>query len=251
MAGSITDRLLAKAPQIHAAIRESGDDYQILRFDEMPYTAENQPAAVRALVYQPISNPRTVSPGMPEFGVSGWQGIFLPDAPVRQRGFLVQAADGRLWWPRTDVADAGNQGVALFADLLLLPQRERTEMLTFMTEARDAQGNVLMGEDRYGNPVPAASVPMSVAVRLEASADPQIRNMVGADVAQVAFVGRWGTLADPQGKPQGVQWGNSARLVIDNQPGTLTVKLAYPDSDTANEQVLGARFVALWTAGNV
>lgn len=97
-----------------------------------------------------------------------------------------------------------------------------------------------------GNQVAAPGEDLAVSARLSASADPRVRDMVGADTAEVVLLGRWGTLDDPRARPAGVRWGSSSPLMLDGQPGTLTVKLAYPDSDLAQEQQFGARFVAVW-----
>lgn len=236
MTGSITAEILAAGPDIHWAIRQAGQDLTILR--------PGQPAAqARAFLYPLDDKAAGQRDTQADFKVTAWQGIFLPDAPVRERGFVIQDAQGRLFWPDGDVQDVGEQGVALIAHLLPLPERTRTEYLTFQV------AGPLVKDPRTGNLRPGAGQAVSVPVRLFASADPAIRDLVGADAASVAFVGRWGTLLDPQGKPAGVNWGLSSPLVVDGQPGTLTIKLAYPDADTVQEVVLGARFVALWKAG--
>lgn len=236
MSGEITALIQESAGEIAWAIREAGQDVTILR----PGAA---PAPVRAFLYQQDDRSTGQRDIEARFKVRAWQGIFLPDAPVRERGFVVQDAKGRLFWPDGDVQDAGEQGVALLASLLPLPERTRTEFLTFQVEGQ------LIEDPVTGNWEPSPGQPLHVPVRLNPTADPKIREMVGADVAEVAFVGRWGDLLTPLDKPVGVFWGSTSLLTVDGQPGVLTIKLAYPDADTAQELVLGGRFVALWKAG--
>lgn len=223
-------------PMVLEMLTDFGQQVTILR----PGAA---PLFVRAFLYQQDDRPAAQRNIEADFKVRAWQGLFLPDAPIRERGFVVQDAQGRLFWPDGDVQDAGEQGVALIASLLPLPERTRTEFLTFQVEGQLTEDPVT------GNWEPGPGQPLHVPVRLSATVDPKVREMVGADVAEVAFVGRWGDLLTPLSKPPGVFWGSASPLTVDGQPGQLTLKLAYPDPDSAQELVLGSRFIALWKAG--
>lgn len=237
MTGAITEEILAAGPEILYAIEEAGQNVTIQR--------PGQPDTVaRAVVYQLDDNSRTADLASPEFKVIPWQGIFKPDAPLRTTPFTVITASGLVLTPDGPVQDPGDQGVALIAHLLPLEGRIRVESLTFIVP-----GAGLVKNPATGNDVPAPGTPLTVPVRLTATADPRIRDSVGADTAEVVLIGRWGSLLAPQGRPSGVAWGSSSPLTLDGQPGTLTLKLAYPDADLATETVYGARFLAVWNAG--
>lgn len=232
MTGSITAEILAAGPDIAFVIEEAGQDVQVIRPGESP-------VPVRALLMQQDVKARDRVSDV-QYRVSAWQGIFKPDAPVREPGFLVLDDQGRTFWPDAPTQDPGEQGVALIAPMLQLPERIRIDTLTFVTPGD------LERDSRTGNMVPGASVSVTASARLTPASDPKVRDMVGADVAEVALIGRWGTLLDPKQRPPGVAWGSTSPLILDGQPGTLTIKLAYPDPDVLQERVLGQRFIASW-----
>lgn len=235
MTGSITAEIQAAGPEISEIIDQAGQDV-IIRCPGQPDTF------ARAVLYQE-DNKGEGKVSNPEFKVLGWQGVFKPDAPLRHGPFTVIDQQGRQFVPDGPAQDPAEQGVALIVHLLPLAERTRLEHLTFTVAGA---GTV---RDGRGNLVPAPGTPLAVSARLSATTDPRIRDMVGADAATVVLVGRWGTLDKPLLKPAGVAWGSKAPLVLDGQAGTLTVKLAYPDPDLAQEQQFGSRFVAVWQAG--
>lgn len=238
MTGRITAEIRAAGSDIVWVIQEAGQDVTIRR--------PGRPDAVaRAVLFQLDDQDRTAKVADPAFKVMAWQGIFGPDAPVRSLPFTVIDAQGQHFVPVSPVQDPGEQGVALIAHLLPLHGRTRTELLRFILP-----GSGMVEDPRTGNQIPGPGSTLDVPVRLVASVDPQVRDMVGADAAEVALVGRWGTLDAPQQKPQGVRWGSTSPLVLDGQNGTLTIKLAYPDPDLAQEQQFGGRFVAAWRANH-
>lgn len=106
----------------------------------------------------------------------------------------------------------------------------------------------LVRDPRTHNMVAGSGVLLPVQARLEATADPQIREAVGADTASVVLFGRWGPAGQPQDRPEGVRWGSTASLALQGQPGTLTVKLAWPDPDPVQTLIHGAAFIAVWSS---
>lgn len=237
MTGTITQEILAAGPEILEVIDEAGQNVTIQR-------PGHPDAVTRAVLFQLDDNSRAADLAAPEFKVIPWQGIFKPDAPLRDPPFTVVTASGLALTPDGPVQDPGDQGVILIAHLLPLQGRTRVENLTFTVP-----GAGLVKHPATGNDMPAPGTPLTVLTRLTATADPRIRDTVGADAAEVVLIGRWGSLQAPQGRPAGVTWGSTSPLVLDGQPGTLTLKLAYPDADLATETVYGARFLATWTAG--
>lgn len=186
----------------------------------------------------------------PEFGSLPWKVFFRHDVvDVREPGFTIVAplAQGQppvTLTPTGPTVDLADQGVALLVVCTPLEDRTRAEILTFQ-----ASGTGLVQDPDTGNWLPAPGAALTVPARLHATADPRVRDMAGADAAEVVLIGRWGSLDAPQARPEGVQWGSESPLTLDGQPGTLTVKLAYPDADLHQEVQFGARFVALWRAG--
>ena len=122
------------------------------------------------------------------------------------------------------------------------PTRARVTVLTFTLPGAPTT-------DALGNPKRGAGAPLPVSVRLAATDDPAVRELSGADTSTLAITGRWGTLANPGGKPAALDWGSSARLTLDGQPGVLTLRVAYPDPDPVSEAIFGQRFAATWRAG--
>lgn len=185
----------------------------------------------------------TDAPEMHEPGISSRSSTVLlqPHAPVREVGFTVTTATGQVLVPVAIPQNPQDLNLFWVVRMAALAERTRVEPLTFHVPG---QGTVV--DPATGNHLPAPGIPFPVQARLHATADPRVRDMAGADSADVVLVGRWGTLDAPQARPAGVRWGSRSPLTLDGQPGTLTVKLAYPDSDLAQEQQFGARFVAVW-----
>lgn len=237
MIGAITEELRAALPEIISVIDEAGQNVTVAR--------PGQPdVVVRAVVYQMDDNSRAGDLADPEVKVIPWQGIFKPDAPLRELPFTVITASGLVLTPDGPAQDPADQGVALIAHLLPLEARTRVESLTFTIP-----GVGLVKNPVNGNDMPAPGTLLTLPARLTATADPRIRDTVGADSAEVVLIGRWGSLSAPRTRPLGVKWGSKTPLTLDGQPGTLTIKLAYPDADLATEEVYGARFLCTWTAG--
>lgn len=192
----------------------------------------------------PLSDTSTLGAAVsdPEVRSPVWFGLVDHLAPVKELGFTVVAADGTLFTPDGPSENAGNADVAQILRLTPLADRTRVDQLTFQT------AGTLIEDPSTGNLRSGPGMPFEVPVRLIASTDPRIRDAAGADDAEIVLIGRWGTLAAPTGRPAGVGWGRTSPLVLDGQPGTLTIKLAYPDSDLWREVQFGARFLAVWTS---
>lgn len=212
--------------------------------------AGQQDVETSALLIPVASAPRrgeTVT--APEVASLAWKVFFKHDlTQVRTPGFTLffpagQGQTSQELTPTAPTVDVADQGVVLMVVCSALAERTRVESLTFtipgVGTVRDAKGNL----------VPAPGVPLTVPARLSATDDPRVRDMVGADSASVVLVGRWGTLSHPLLRPNGVRWGSTSPLTLDGQAGTLTVKLAYPDLDQAQEAQFGSRFIATWRAG--
>ncbi|KQR40751.1 hypothetical protein [Deinococcus sp. Leaf326] len=145
--------------------------------------------------------------------------------------FVERHAQTSSWSGRTPA-------VCRFVD----PARSLSYPLTFTA------AGPLVQDPKTHNMVPGAGVPLPTLARLEATADPQIREAVGADTASVVLFGRWGPAGQPQARPVGVRWGSKAPLTLQGQPGTLTVKLAWPDPDPVQTLIHGAAFIAVWSS---
>lgn len=169
-----------------------------------------------------------------------WFGLLAHTAPVAELGFSLVTAAGRIFTPDSPPENFGNADVAWGLRLTPLAERTRVSLLTFTLPG---QG---WSQDSRGNRIPAPGTPHPVSARLTATTDPRIRDEVGADAADVVLIGRWGTLEHPLPRPAGVTWGSTSPLDLDGQPGTLTVTLAYPDPDLAQEAQFGSRFLATW-----
>ncbi|WP_394649573.1 hypothetical protein [uncultured Deinococcus sp.] len=230
---SLRDEIQAAGPDIIWAIEEAGLDV-IVRRPGHPDTV------ARAVLYQLDDKDATGKVGNPEVKLMAWAGIFKPDAPVRSLPFSVLDSQGRVFVPDSAVQDPVEMGVALIAHLLPLAERTRVSLLTFTLPGEGWQ------KDARGNDIPTPGTPHPVSARLTATTDPRIRDEVGADTADVVLIGRWGTLEHPLPRPAGVTWGSTSPLDLDGQPGTLTVTLAYPDPDLAQEAQFGSRFLATW-----
>lgn len=155
-------------------------------------------------------------------------------------GWTLTDASGRIHVPVAPVLNPAGRNLFLVARVAPLVERTRVHDLAFGVPG---QGMV---RDSRGNLVPAPGGTLAVQARLSATTDPKLRDTVGADNADLVLIGRWGSLTEPTGRPDGVRWGSQSPLVIDGQAGTLTVQLAYPDEDTATEAQFGQRFLALW-----
>lgn len=188
-------------------------------------------------------------PSEPSFESLPWKAFFPHDADaVRERGFTLiapsyQGQAGLALTPSGPTVDLADQGVAQMVLCTPLIDRTRNDLLTFTIPSSG-----LVTDPRTGNKVAAPGQQVSIPVRLAASDDPKVRDMAGADAADVVLLGRWGSLEAPQLRPEGVRWGSSSPLVLDGQKGTLTIKLAYPDPDLWQETQFGQRFVASWKA---
>ncbi len=230
-------------PQLQNALAQQGRPVIIRR--------PGQPDVEATALFIPVSSQSRegAAAAAPEFGSLPWKVIFRHDVDaVRQPGFtlVVPQSQGQppvTLTPTQPTVDVADQGVMLMLICTPLADRTRVEHLVFQVPG---QGTVV--DPATGNHVPAPGQPLPMQVRLHATADPRVRDMVGADSAEVVLVGRWGTLDAPQARPAGVRWGSTSPLTLDGQRGTLTVKLAYPDSDLAQEHQFGARFVAVWSA---
>lgn len=229
--------LEAARPLIQDALASAfAQDVTVRRF-----TGEEVQA--RALIGQ--EEDRTAdAPTVDEPGISSrsLSVVLQPHAPVQEVGFTVTTAAGQILVPVAVPQNPQNLNLFWVVRMAALAGRTRVEQLVF-----HVPGEGTVEDPDTGNQVPAPGENLQVPVRLHATTDPRVADMVGADTAEVVLVGRWGTLDAPQARPAGVRWGNSSPLTLDGQPGTLTVKLAYPDSDLAQEQQFGARFVAVWS----
>lgn len=206
--------------------------------------ADQADHAVRALIGQEEDR-SSAGPKIDEPGITSrtFTGLFPFTAPVGQVGFLVTDAAARQLVPVAPPLNPFDLNFCWVVRLAPLAERTRVESLTFTIPG---VGTV---RDAKGNPVPAPGVPLTIPARLSATDDPRVRDMVGADSASAVLIGRWGTLSHPLLRPGGVRWGSTSPLMLDGQAGTLTVKLAYPDLDLAQEAQFGSRFIATWRAG--
>lgn len=236
---TLLDRAQAQAigrPLLQEALNQQGVPVTVIRVG-------SQTELVALFVPVTPDGKRAVQVDDPEYTQQFTKFFFRHDADaVREPGFSL-LKEGKIYTPTTPTVDIVDQGVALMLMAQPLEERTRVTELIFTLP-----GNGTIRDPKTGNPIPAPGTPLTVAVRLAATDDPKIRDMVGADAAAVALVGRWGTLQAPQLRPPGVRWGSTAPLVLDGQRGELTVKLAHPDADLAQEQQFGARFLATWRA---
>lgn len=235
MTGALTLELQALArPEVQDILDSLGQDVTIRRPGQLDGSA-------RAFLYQlEEKTPRGVSVQQPEFRVTAWQGIFNHDAPILTPGYTVMDASNRVFLPEGDAEDPGDQGVALIVRLNPLVERTRLQPLTFTLPGP------LIRDPKTGNMVSGPGQPLSVVARLTHSNDPHVVQLVGADSASTAIIGRWGTLEHPTLTPSGLSYGSQCPLTVDGQPGTLTIMLAWPDEDLKTEQQFGARWVGIW-----
>lgn len=235
MSGELTAQLQALGrPEVQLALDQAGQDVLIQR-------AGQPDQSVRAILYQLESKGARGQKGADvEYGSLAWQGVFRYDTPIRERGFTVRDAQGRVFVPEAEAEDPAEQGVALIVRLAPLVDRTRLYSLTF-------PGIPTLGTlPGSSNPVELPGTPLVISVRLEATADPRLRETVGADQAELALVGRWGTYEHPLTRPASVRWGVTSPLAFEGQTGVLTMALAWPDSDLATEQQFGGRFLCTW-----
>ncbi|UWX64193.1 hypothetical protein [Deinococcus rubellus] len=166
--------------------------------------------------------------------------MFQRDAPIQEAGYTVIDAQGRTFTPDGDPEDPGGQGVALVVRLNPAAERTRLQSLTFTLPG------ALVRQPGTGNMVSSSAGSLTVTARLTHSNDPHVVQLVGADSASTAIIGRWGTLEHPTLTPPGLNDGSQCPLDVDGQPGTLTIMLAWPDEDLKTEQQFGARWVGIW-----
>lgn len=219
-------------PVIGEILEDFGQDFVISRSGFSPVTS-------RGLVYQ-LEDRATVSSQVDDahVKVNAWQGIFSYDAPLIHPYYITDA-EGQIYIPDSITNDPGRQDVARFAHLAALVDRTRVDTLIFQTGG-------LVQDPKTKNWKPGSGTPITIDVRLVSSSDPVIRETVGADVSQVALVGRWGSLLEPKSRPSKLVWGESSPLIISGQPGTIVLKQSYPDEDLFTEQQYGERFLAVW-----
>lgn len=203
------------------------------------------PVQLRVLIAQEEDR-STDAPKVDEPGISSRSfTALLPYQEVALTpGWILTDATGRVHVPVAPVLNPAGRNLFLVARVAPLVERTRVHELVFQVP-----GQGVTRPPGALNPVPAPATPRPVQARLTATTDPRIRDSVGADAAEVVFVGRWGPLTAPTSTPAGLRWGLSAPLTFDGQSGVLTLKLAYPDEDLHREAQFGARFVAVWRAG--
>ncbi|BDP44851.1 hypothetical protein DAETH_48200 (plasmid) [Deinococcus aetherius] len=177
----------------------------------------------------------------PEVRSVAWFGLLLHGAPVSSLGFSLVTLGGQVFTPDSPPENAGGADVAWLLRLTPLHGRTRVSTLTFTLS-----GPGLVTDPETGNKRPASGAAVEVPVRLTATTDPRIRETVGADQAELVLVGRWGSVEHPQARPANVGWGSSSPLELDGQRGRLTLALAWPDEDLAQERQFGTRFLATW-----
>lgn len=200
------------------------------------------PGLLRALIAQEEDR-STDAPNIDEPGIStrSFTALLPYHEPALTPGWILTDATGRVHVPVAPILNPAGRNLFLVARVAPLVERTRVHDLVFQVPGQ--------GVTRpYGalNPIPAPATPLPVQARLAATTDPKIRDSVGADAAEVVLVGRWGPLTAPTGTPDGLRWGLSAPLTLGGQPGTLTLKLAWPDEDLHREAQFGARFLAVW-----
>lgn len=104
----------------------------------------------------------------------------------------------------------------------------------------------LVQDGATGNWVPGPGVDVQVTCRLKVTTDPQFIELPGVDRQGVLFVGHFGTLAEPQVRPEGLPYGSSCPLAFGGTLGRLTLLQALPSETTLREHVQGERFLAIW-----
>ena len=169
---------------------------------------------------------------------------FLPQSvplPIHEAFWLTWK--GRVYIPVSDTRSLVPQAQLWQAHLIdrdSFAQHQRVTTLVFPTLG------ALVTDVATGNKRPALGTPLAIQARLATTVDPKVMEIVGADSASLTFIGRWGTMQDPRGIPAGISYGSQCPLVIEGQPGTLTVLLAWPDDDLRTEQLFGARWLGIW-----
>lgn len=238
--GDLSQRLRAKAGKIRRAVTGYGKTFLVRRLGQ-PDTE------VTGFMWQAKPSGKTDAAD-PAFTLLGSEAVFLPEAPVLERGFVLIDPDDpqgpRVYTPDNDVQDVGHQHVLLWGRFTPYLEHTRVDLLAFEVATEQ-----VTEDPKTGNPVPV-TVMKTVPVRLSPAAtdDPDIRERIGADGASLLLVGRWGTLLQPLLKPGFIDWGDRAALRIDGQAGFLTLQLAYKDVELATEQHFGSRFLASWEA---
>ena len=184
--------------------------------------ASGQDVAVRALIGQEADE-RTEAPSVDDPGITSrsFTALFPYGAPVGQVGFMVTDATGRQLVPVAPPLNPFDLNFCWVVRLAPLADRTRVELLAF-----HASGTGLVQDPDTGNWLPAPGAALTVPARLHATADPRVRDMAGADAAEVVLIGRWGSLDAPQARPEGVQWGSESPLTLDGQPGLDAVQAA-------------------------
>jgi len=123
---------------------------------------------------------------------------------------------------------------------LVVPARIASYPLTFQT------AGPLAAQPGTGNMLPTAGPPISVVARLEATTDPKVLDLVGADPVSAVLFGRWGAPGQPLHRTAGIHWGSTSPLTLQGVTGVLTVKTAFPDDDPVQTAIHGEPFLATW-----
>lgn len=200
------------------------------------------PGFLRALIAQEEDR-STDAPKVDEPGISSrsFTALLPYHEPALTPGWILTDATGRVHVPVAPVLNPAGRNLFLVARVAPLVERTRVHELVFQVPG---VGTV---EDRAtGNRRSAPPTPLPVTVRLATTTDPRLTDLAGADSADLTLIGRWGPLTAPTTRPDALRWGMKAPLTLDGQPGTLTLKLAYPDEDLHREAQFGGRFLATW-----
>lgn len=203
------------------------------------------PGPLRALIAQEEDR-STDAPNIDEPGISNrsFTALLPYHEPALTPGWILTDATGRVHVPVAPVLNPAGRNLFLVARVAPLVERTRADELVFQVP-----GQGMVRPPGALNPVPSPTTPLPVTVRLATTTDPRLTDLAGADRADLTLIGRWGPLTAPTTRPPSLRWGMQAPLALDGQPGTLTLKLAYPDEDLHREAQFGARFVAVWRAG--
>jgi hypothetical protein len=98
--------------------------------------------------------------------------------------------------------------------------------------------------DTLGNTRPKTTT-STVEVYLEPTGNPRIRELVGADVKEVALEGN---AVDPNVLPSTVKDGSTASLTIGGRKGTFTLTIGFPSAVAEVDNVMGQPILGKWRA---